>query len=248
MVTHAIALTNRSLKNGDMPRAGGLRVFMRGTTTSRRPAGRVGRLGNRALMAALCAGSGVLALPVAVFAQEAGHAEGGGGAALFDINVGLSLWTVVVFLALLAILWKFAWGPILGAVQAREDHIQQALDESERQRKEAEALLEQHRQHLAEARRHAQEIIAEGKTAGAKVRKEIEEKARDEGDALLERARADIQREKDEALAEIRKETVQLALAAASKLMGERLDSERDRQLVLGYVDELASASEEASA
>jgi F-type H+-transporting ATPase subunit b len=198
---------------------------------------------------ALFTGWGLLfMLPVTILAQEAEHAEGGGGGALFDINVGLSLWTVVVFLALLAILWKFAWGPILGAVQAREDHIQKALDESERQRKEAEALLEQHRQQLAEARRHAQEIIAEGKSAGEKVRKEIEEKARDEGNALLERARVDIQREKESALTEIRKETVDLALAAASKLMGERLDAARDRQLVLGYVDDLASSSEEASA
>jgi len=209
---------------------------------------RVGRLGNRAAAAMLCVGWGLFTLPVTVLAQEADHAEGGGGAALFDINVGLSLWTVVVFLALLGILWKFAWGPILGAVQEREDRIQQALDESERQRKEAESLLEAHRQQLAEARRHAQEIIAEGKTAGENVRREIEEKAREEGASLLERARVDIQREKESALTEIRKETVEIALAAASKLMGERLDAERDRQLVLGYVDDLSSVREEASA
>lgn len=181
--------------------------------------------------------------PLALVAQEVEHAEGGGGAALFDINVGLSLWTVVVFLALLAILWKFAWGPILGAVQAREDHIQSALDESERQRKEAEALLEDHRRQLVEARRHAQEIVAEGKAAGETLRKEIEEKARDEGSALLERARADIQREKESALTEIRRETVEVALAAASKLMRERMDADRDRQLVLRYVDDLSSPS-----
>lgn len=209
---------------------------------------RAGRLGDRAVAAALYVALGLLSLPGSVLAQEAEHAEGGGGAALFDINVGLSLWTVVVFLALLAILWKFAWGPILGAVQDREDHIQKALDESERQRKEAEALLEEHRQQLAEARRHAQELIAEGKAAGEKVRREIEEKARGEGNALLERARTDIQREKESALTEIRKETVDLVLAAASKLMEERLDGERDRKLILGYVDELSAAGKEGSA
>lgn len=209
---------------------------------------RGGRSFRAARNAAWVAALGLLISPVALVAQEAEHAEGGGGSALFNINVGLSLWTVVVFLVLLGILSKFAWGPILGAVHDREEHIQNALDESERQRKEAEALLEEHRRQLAEARRHAQEIIAEGKAAGEKVRKDIEEKAREEGGVLLERARADIQREKESALSEIRKETVDIALAAATRLIGERIDAERDRERVLGYVDALSSANREASA
>lgn len=180
-----------------------------------------------------------LAVPVAVLAQEAEHAEGGAGSALFDINVGLSLWTVVVFLALLLVLGKFAWGPILGAVEAREDRIQEALDESARHREEAAALLEEHKRQLASARRQAQEIVAEGKAAGEKVRKEMEARAREEGQALVERARTEIRREKEEALAELRKETVDLALAAAARLMHEKLDQERDRELVLGYLDRL---------
>lgn len=180
------------------------------------------------------------AMPVALLAQEAEHAEGG-GSALFDINVGLSLWTVVVFLALLWVLRRFAWGPILGAVEAREERIQGALDESARQREEAAALLEEHKQQLADARRQAQEIVAEGKAAGDKVRREIEARAREEGQALLERARRDIHREKEEALGEIRKASVDLALAAAGRLMEEKLDGKADRELVLGYLDELAA-------
>lgn len=181
-----------------------------------------------------------LAVPAAVLAQE-DHAEGGAGSALFDINVGLSLWTVVVFLALLWVLRRFAWGPILGAVEAREERIQEALDESARHRDEARALLEEHKQQLADARRQAQELVAEGKAAGEKVRREIEARAREEGQSLLERARHDIQREKEEALAELRGESVELALAAAARLMREKLDGERDRELVLGYLDELAA-------
>ena len=210
--------------------------------------GRAGRTVRPAHVAVRIAVLGLLISPVALVAQEAEHAETGGGSALFNINVGLSLWTVVVFLVLLAILSKFAWGPILGAVRDREEHIQNALDESERHRKEAEALLEEHRRQLAEARRHAQEIIAEGKAAGEKVRKDIEEKAREEGAMLLERARADIHREKESALAEIRKDAVDIALAAATKLMGERMDTQRDRELVLGYVDDLSSTTGGASA
>ena len=193
----------------------------------------------RAVLRASLPALTAMAVPAAALAQDAEHAEGGAGSALFDINVGLSLWTVVVFLALLWVLRRFAWGPILGAVEAREERIQGALDESARQREEAAALLEEHKRQLADARRQAQEIVAEGKAAGQKVRREIEEKAREEGQALLERARMDIQREKEEALAELRRESVELALAAAARLMREKLDGERDRELVVGYLDEL---------
>lgn len=167
-------------------------------------------------------------------------AQGGGGADLFSINPGLSIWTVVIFLLLLAILWKFAWGPILDAVEAREQRIQGALDESAQKQAEAQRLLEEHRQQLAEARRQAQEIISEGKAAGEKVRRDIEVKAREEGQALIERARRDIEREKEAAIAELRSESVDIALAAAAKLMHERLDAEKDRRLVENYVEDLS--------
>jgi F-type H+-transporting ATPase subunit b len=176
--------------------------------------------------------------PVALAAQEAeAAAEGGGG--MFDVNVGLTIWTIVVFLVLLVILGKFAWKPILDQARTREERIQGALDEAARLNAEAAALLEQHKAQLADARRQAQEIVNEGKTAGERVRKDIEEKARAEGQAMVERAKKEIEREKDAALDEIRKESVDLALAVASRLMKEKLDGEQDRKLVTGYLDEL---------
>jgi F-type H+-transporting ATPase subunit b len=178
-----------------------------------------------------------LAVPARLLAQ--GRAEGG-GAALFNVNVGLTIWTIVIFLMLVLILGKFAWGPILTSAKAREDRIQQALDEAARRQEEAVALLEQHRAQLADARRQAQEIVNEGKTAGERVRKDIEEKARTEGQSLLERAKSEIDREKESALDQIRKESVDLALAAAARLMNEKLDPEKDRRLVVSYLDEVA--------
>ncbi|SVC91028.1 uncharacterized protein METZ01_LOCUS343882, partial [marine metagenome] len=85
---------------------------------------------------------------------------------MFDINLGLSVWTTLVFLTLLGILWKFAWGPILEMVQAREDGIQGTLDQAANQRDEAAKLLAEHRRQMADARRQAQQMIAEGKEAG----------------------------------------------------------------------------------
>jgi F-type H+-transporting ATPase subunit b len=184
---------------------------------------------------------GVLALaagPVALAAQEGeAAAEGSGG--MLSVNVALTIWTIVVFLVLLAILGKLAWKPILDQAKTREDRIQAALDEAAKLNADAAALLEQHKAQLADARRQAQEIVNEGKVAGDRVRKEIEDKARAEGQSMVERAKQEIDREKETALAEIRKESVDLALAVAGKLMKEKLDGERDKQLVVGYLDEM---------
>lgn len=182
----------------------------------------------------------VLLTPRAVLAAGEGQAP---GASLFGVNLGLSFWTVLVFLILLFLLGKFAWGPILAAVEAREDRIQNALDESARRQAEAQELLEEHRRQLADARRQAQEIIGEGKAAGDRVRRDIEEKAREEGQRLLERARLEIEREKEKALGELRRESVELALAAAARLMREKMDPAKDRQLVLGYLDDLGEGA-----
>lgn len=179
------------------------------------------------------------ALPGPLWAQGAGE-EGGGG--LFDINTGLSVWTLIIFAGLLLILSKTAWGPILAAVDAREKGIQAALDEAAQRNAEAAGLLEQHREQLMDARRQANELIAEGKAAGENVRKDIEEKARSEGKAIVERARAEIGRERDAALDMLRKESVELALAAASQLMRERLDQAKDREFVERYLDELGDS------
>lgn len=170
---------------------------------------------------------------------QGGGGEGGGG--LFDINLGLSAWTLIVFVALLFVLGKFAWGPILGAVEAREKGIQSALDEAARRNGEAARLLAEHREQLADARRQASDLIAEGRAAGDSVRKEIEEKARVEGQAIIERARAEIERERDAALEALRRESVELALAAAARLMGESLDQAKDRALVERYLSELGT-------
>jgi F-type H+-transporting ATPase subunit b len=172
--------------------------------------------------------------PGSAWAQGGG--EGGGG--LYDINTGLSVWTLIVFAILVVVLGKFAWGPILNMVEEREKGIQAKLDEAAALNADAAKLLEQHREQLADARRQASELIAEGRTAAERVRKDIEEKARAEGQAIIERARAEIERERDAAIDMLRKESVDLALAAASKLMQENLDQAKDRALVERFLGE----------
>jgi len=187
---------------------------------------------NRAIAFALVALS---SSPAVAWAQGGG--EGGGG--VYDMNTGLSVWTLIVFAGLVFLLGKFAWGPILKMVDEREKGIQSALDQAAASNAEAAKLLEEHKAQLADARRQASELIQEGRVAGETVRKEIEEKARVEGQAILERARSEIGRERDAALQALRREYVELALAAASKLIQENLDQPKDRALVERYLGEM---------
>lgn len=175
-----------------------------------------------------------MAVPAPILAQE-------GGQGLFAIDPGLSIWTIVVFLVVLFVLGKFAWGPLLDAVESREQGIRNAIDEAKEMRREAQQLLDEHKKQLADARRQAQEVVAEGREAGERLRKEVEAGARKEADRMLERARREIERERDMALESIRKDAVDLALAAASRILQERLDQAEDRELVERYLSRVES-------
>ncbi len=151
------------------------------------------------------------------------------------VEGGLMIWTIVVFLLLLAILRKFAWPAILGAVEAREQALERQLAEAERDRAEAAALLAEHRKLVADARNQAHAIIAEARTASEKERALAVERTKAEQDEMLARARREIGAERDRAVAELRREAVDISLAAASKLIGERLGADTDRKLVQEY-------------
>jgi F-type H+-transporting ATPase subunit b len=191
-------------------------------------------LNNAAVVTAAIAGVSALT-PMSAAAAE------GGGAGLFSVNPGLIVWTVLVFGALLFVLGRYAWGPLLGALNQREQGIRSAIEEANRLKEESELLVSEHRAQLAEARREAQLIVAESREAAQNVRREIEEKAREEGRAILERAKREIEQEKVAAIESLRRESVELALSAASRLIDKNLDSDADRELVLGYVDAVAA-------
>ena len=149
------------------------------------------------------------------------------------VEGGLMLWTIVVFVLLLAILKRFAWPAILGAVEAREKALEEQLSEAERNRVEAAALLAEHKKLVAEAKSQAHTVVAEARTLAEKERALALEKTKQEQAELLARARREIVAERDRAVADLRREAVDLSLAAASKLIGERLSSETDRKLVI---------------
>jgi F-type H+-transporting ATPase subunit b len=152
------------------------------------------------------------------------------------VDGGLMIWTIIIFLLLLGILKRFAWPVILGAVEAREKALEQQLAEAERNRAEAATLLAEHRKLVADAKAQAHGLVVEARQLAEKERAVALEKTKAEQEELLARARREIAAERDRAVAELRREAVDLSLAAASKLVGERLGSESDRKLVLGYL------------
>ena len=161
---------------------------------------------------------------------------------LFAIDFGLAFWNVLTFLTLLILLARFAWKPLMAALDARQKGIQDDIDDARRQRDEAEALLAQYGEQLAEGRRQAQAMVAESREAADALRKELEAKARADTQEMLANARREIDRERKAAVEVVRRESVDVAIAVASRLISERLDSGRDRQLAREYIDDLADS------
>jgi len=169
--------------------------------------------------------------------QEAEHV-----ASPFDINGGVIIWTVVIFVILLGLLWRLGYPSLLKMVEERERRIQKQLEDAERANAEAQRLLEEHKKQIAAARNEAQEILAKAKSVSEKERATLLAKAREEYDALLNRARKDIDAEKEKAIQALRREAVDLSIAAASRVIEANLDTDANRKLVTEFLESLGKA------
>jgi F-type H+-transporting ATPase subunit b len=159
-----------------------------------------------------------------------------GGFTPFSINVALIGWTVVIFLLLMAILWKWGWPAILKSVEEREHRIQTQLDEAEKARAEAQKLLEEHKRLIGQARAESQEILTRAKSVAQKEAEALLAKAHQEQDAILARAQREIAAEKEKAIVALRREAVDLSIAAASKLLERNLSGAANKKLVEDYI------------
>jgi len=161
---------------------------------------------------------------------------------LVSVNPGLIIWTIVTFLALVFLLGKVAWKPIIGALERREKTIRDAIEEARRARQEGQRLLAEHEQLIAKAEAEAREIVQAAREASEQLRREAEVSARAESQRLLDQARRDIQNAKEAALRDIRDTVADLAVAAAGKIVQETLDPERHRKMVDDLIERLPEA------
>ena len=180
----------------------------------------------------------VLTLLVSTAAAAQEH-EGGGSVNLLAPNAGLMFWTLVIFVLLFVLLSRLAFPKLIGAVEARERALQQMIDDAKRDREEAARLVAEHRRQIEEARGEAQRIITEGRATAEHMRNELLDQTRAQQQELLERARREIEGEKVKAIADLRREAVDLAIAGAGKVIERNLDNATNRQLVESFLGSL---------
>jgi F-type H+-transporting ATPase subunit b len=154
--------------------------------------------------------------------------------------IGTIFWSTLIFLCFFILLAKFAWKPILNAVKARDEIIKGSLDAAEKARDDMKRLQADNEAILRKAREERENILKEAREARDKMINEAKDKAGEEAEKLIEKARIGIDREKDKALSEIHDQVAFLSVEIASKLLGEKLkESDQQNKLIDNYLKEI---------
>lgn len=151
---------------------------------------------------------------------------------LVQPDPGLFIWTILTFLVLLTLLAKFAWGPLLRALDSRQETIRKSLDDAQLAKQELERLQHESAQIIRQARVDAEAVITQSRTDGARLREEMRQKARTEADAIVRNAERQIQLETQRALQQIRHEAVDMSVMIASKILRRNLSKEDNEKLI----------------
>ena len=183
--------------------------------------------------------STILVLLLTLQASVALAAAEGGENNLFAGDIGNAVWTLVIFLLVILVLGKFAWGPLLSGLQQREEFIRRSLKEAKDDREAAEARLKEYEEKLATASSEAAEIVDKGKREGEALRAGIEEKARDEADKMVDRARREIELAKQSAIKDLYATSSELATDIAAKILQRELNPQDHEKLISDSIKEL---------
>jgi len=157
---------------------------------------------------------------------------------LVELN-GTLLAQIVNFLILVAILAKFAYKPLMQGLEDRQQKIADSIDSAERERREAEQLKLEYKQQLVEVRAQAQAIVEKAEKLAEENKEEILKAARAESARILKSVQEEVARERELALAQLKGEVVALSMAAATKIMKEKMDTEANAAIVADFIDKL---------
>jgi F-type H+-transporting ATPase subunit b len=158
---------------------------------------------------------------------------------IFEISPGLFVWSLITFLVLVALLYKFAFNPLVKLQKTRQTSINQAIDDAENLRAEAQELLASYKQQLTEAREEAGAILDRARKAGESTKAEALEEARAQAEATLAKARQQIERDTNQALQQIREEVADLTVAATAKVARTSLSGEDQLRLIQEAINEI---------
>ena len=151
---------------------------------------------------------------------------------LVQVDPGLFIWTILTFLVLLTVLAKFAWTPLLAALETRQNAIRKSLDDAQQAKEELERLHVESGKIIQRARNDAEAIIAQSRSDGDRLREELKQKARAEADHIVKNAERQIQLETSRALEQIRHEAIDLSVMIASKIIKRNLSKEDNEKLI----------------
>ena len=151
---------------------------------------------------------------------------------LVQPDPGLFVWTILTFLILVALLARFAWRPLLQALERRQATIAQSLDDAQRARQELERLQRESVQIMAQARAEAESMLARSRSDAEALREELKQKARTEAAGIVKNAERQIQLETARAIQQIRHEAVDLSVAIASKILRRQVTREDNEALI----------------
>lgn len=183
-------------------------------------------------------------LPILTVLASAAHAasEAGaeGGSPLLRFSPGVGIWALVVFVLLLLVLKRFAWTPILDALDARETSVRDSLEQATRIQAENARLQEEQARLLSEARHEAAQVIQNAREAGETLKKSLEASAQDEKRRILASATQEIEAQTAAAVATLRKTTAELSIDIAGKLIRQNLDDAGNRALVDQLIQEVS--------
>jgi F-type H+-transporting ATPase subunit b len=162
---------------------------------------------------------------------------------LVQPDPGLFIWTVLTFLVLLTLLAKFAWGPLLQALETRQAGIRQALDDAQRAKQELERLEKESADILRKARVDAEAVISQSRADADRLREELRQKAKAEAEGILRNAERQIQLETARAVQQIRAEAVDLSVGIASKILQRNISKEDNERLIADALKQVEGRS-----
>src|SRR5688572_8099755 len=151
---------------------------------------------------------------------------------LVQPDPGLFIWTILTFLVLVTLLAKFAWRPLLQALDSRQELIRKSLDDAQQARQELERLQHESAQIIRQARVDAEAVVAQSRSDAARLREELRQKAKAEAEGIVRNAERQIQLETQRALQQIRHEAVDLSVMIASKILRRNLTREDNEKLI----------------
>jgi F-type H+-transporting ATPase subunit b len=151
---------------------------------------------------------------------------------LVQPDPGLYIWTIATFLVLVALLARFAWRPLLEALERRQESIRKSLDDAQKARQELERLGVESQRILAAARTEAEQILSATRSDANRFREELKQKAQSEAAGIVKNAERQIELETARALQQIRTEAVELSVAIASKLLERNLSKADNERLI----------------